>query len=131
MVPIQHIVFVDDDLDDHHIFSTALMELGNDIQLSSFHDCQQLLRFLNDQGQLPDIIFLDLNMPTFDGRDCLQLLKKEAHLLHIPVIIYSTSQHKKDIDLCYAYGATKYVVKPTSFEKLKEILKSILGSFES
>jgi CheY-like chemotaxis protein len=131
MVPIKHIVFVDDDPDDHHIFSTTLQEVRSDIQLSSFHDCQQLLQFLNGPGQLPDIIFLDLNMPTFDGRDCLQLLKKEAHLLHIPVIIYSTSQHKKDIDLCYAYGATKYVVKPTSFEKLKEILKSIFSSFES
>ena len=126
MDPIQHIAFVDDDPDDHHIFSATLSELRDDVQLSSFYDCNQLISFLDSSDNLPDLIFLDLNMPTYDGRECLQLLKKHHRVSHVPVIIYSTSRQEKDVALCYGHGAFKYLVKPRTFEKLKEMLRPIL-----
>src|SRR5690348_12320526 len=95
----KHICFADDDPDDHLVFSTAFDEAFPGVALYPFYHCEELLAFLNDENRpLPDMIFLDLNMPGNERFDCLRTIKKTPRLQHIQVVIYTTSNYYKDAE---------------------------------
>ena len=124
---IKHIYFADDDPDDFFLFKSTLFEIDNAVLVSYFRHCDELLKNLESSAELPDIIVLDLNMPGNDGQRCLIILKTDSRLQHIPVVMYSTSNHELAIKTAYSNGAHKYIVKPNSIEKLKTILNDILA----
>src|SRR6266700_1516457 len=68
--------------------------------------------------QLPDYIFLDLNMPRMSGIECLAEIKKINILQHIPVIVYSTSSAQKDVEETKKLGADYFITKPPNFREL-------------
>ena len=71
---------VDDDADDVSIFKEILREVNPSIALVSAADGQEALKFLkHQQDNYPDVIFLDLNMPRMNGKECLSELKKDPH----------------------------------------------------
>src|SRR5215475_5958880 len=112
---ITRICLADDDEDDHYVFATILKDINSGIALHGFRHCDKLIDYLNDDNSpLPDLIFLDMNMPGNDGHECLRLLKKTARLMHIPVVMYSTSAASSGIEECYKNGAFRYIVKPNS-----------------
>ena len=86
------------------------------------------MEILDNLVSLPDYVFLDINMPTMDGKACLKNLKRDQRFKSIPVIIYTTSTNKMDIDLCRQLGATDYIIKPNTAKeavtKLSRWLKS-------
>ncbi len=63
----------------------------------------------------PVIVLMDLNTPGTDGRDALTVMKSEAAIMSVPVIIFSTSANPKDVGFCYAAGANAYHVKPVRY----------------
>jgi CheY-like chemotaxis protein len=71
----------------------------------------EALKLLRSSQSLPDFIFLDLNMPKMDGRECLKELKKDDTLKDIPVIIYSTSEYSLDITATKELGADYFLTK--------------------
>ena len=110
---------IDDDIDDQELFKEAVKEVDSSIECISASDCEKALKLLkNGEIEIPDIIFLDLNMPRLNGKQCLAELKKEARLKHIPVIIYSTSSEKRDIEETSRLGAAHFLTKPNKFEEL-------------
>ncbi len=121
------VVLADDDVDDRDFFSEALEETGLSIRLEMAEDGESLLKLLKSNGKQPDLIFLDLNMPNKNGRECLDEIRKSPDLKHIPIIIYSTSSAKRDIDDTFEKGANLYVSKPSSFNELKEIASLVLS----
>jgi DNA-binding NtrC family response regulator len=129
---VKHICFADDDPDDHLIFSVIMRDAFPSINIDFFYDCTALLNHLSDKNKrLPDVIFLDLNMPGNDGNGCLRLLKSSAAFLNIPVVIYSTSDFYRDITQSFQYGAYRYIVKPSSFTQLENELKEIFEDIET
>lgn len=120
-----HILFSDDDTDDALLFTQAADLLTYPILLSFAEDGEQLMRYLSKE-MLPDLIFLDLNMPVKNGVECLSEIRSDKKLDWLPVIVYTTSDNPKDIDTCYELKANLYVVKPTSFEAIIKTLKKIL-----
>lgn len=123
---IQHICMADDDPDDHYLFEIALQEVTVSVKLTYFRTCNGLLDFLKAGDNLPDLIVLDMNMPGNDGCACLITIKKQAHLLHIPVIIYSTSSTPEIVKKAHEFGAFKYALKPPSITEMKELIKEML-----
>ena len=121
-----HILFSDDDTDDALLFTQAADLLTSPILLSFAEDGEQLMRYLAKE-MLPDMIFLDLNMPVKNGFECLQEIRDDKKLDWLPVIVYTTSDSQSDIDACYNLRANLYVVKPTSFESIIKTLKKILS----
>ncbi|SEP35940.1 Response regulator receiver domain-containing protein [Niastella yeongjuensis] len=75
-----------------------------------------------------DVIFLDINMPKIDGWECLKQLKNNPDYNSIPVIIYSTSSAKKDIETAYNLGAQLFLSKPEDFRELTKILEVVATS---
>src|SRR5690349_19466865 len=112
-----HILFSDDDTDDALLFTQAADLLTSPILLSFAEDGEQLMRYLAKE-MLPDMIFLDLNMPVKNGFECLKEIRGDKKLDWLPVIVYTTSDSQNDIEACYDLRANLYVVKPTSFESI-------------
>jgi CheY-like chemotaxis protein len=119
---------VDDDIDDQELFIEAVNEVDKSIQCISASDCEEALDLLKSgKMTLPDMIFLDLNMPRLNGKQCLAELKKQANLRHIPVIIYSTSSEKRDIEETSRLGAAHFLTKPNKFEELCKALTFVVS----
>ncbi len=108
------ILMADDDRDDFIILQEAAEKAGEDFEITYTSNWLELWRSV--MKALPDAIFLDLNMPVKDGIECLKLLRAEGKYDKLPVIIYSTSTNKNDIDKAYEAGANYYIIKPDSFE---------------
>jgi CheY-like chemotaxis protein len=110
---------VDDDVDDQDLFIEAVNEVDKTINCMSFSSCEEALELMKSRKiDLPDVIFLDLNMPKLNGKQCLVELKKHADLRHIPVVIYTTSSEKKDMEETARLGAAHFLTKPNKFEEL-------------
>ena len=118
----QNILLADDDKDDCHFFKVALDELRINVQLTTVHDGEKLMLLLNKDEALPDMLFLDLNMPRKNGLECMSEIKENPGLKNLPVIIYSTSFQKDIVDLLYKQGAQFYICKPNGFSELKHVI---------
>ncbi|MBV9986927.1 MAG: response regulator [Chitinophagaceae bacterium] len=127
MHPLNLILLVDDDLDDQGLFLDALQEIDADARLIAAINGIDAIDKLKRMEKLPDLIFLDLNMPLMNGMQFLQELKRSAIWKDIPVIMYSTSSYKKDIDTALKAGAMDYIVKPFSFGELCESLRDAVN----
>ena len=121
------IFLIDDDIDDQEFFVEAVKEVDPNIVCHLASSCDEGLELLNKSSVLPDYIFLDLNMPKVDGKKCLLELKKNARVKDIPVIIYSTSSLKKDIDETKGMGAVHFLTKPAAFRELCEAIENVLS----
>jgi len=125
---ISQIYLADDDHDDQLLFSTALQELYSSIELSTFDNGVTLMDQLLNCPVLPDLIFLDLNMPLMNGEECLKDIKRERKLSKIPIVIYSASFEIHRIEELFKIGADRYLQKPQSFSALKSTLKRSVES---
>ncbi|MBC9934013.1 response regulator [Chitinophaga qingshengii] len=119
------VLLIDDDIDDRMIFGDVLKELVPDIIYNEAINGEDALAQL-ESGLVPDLIFLDLNMPRIDGKQFLAEIRQIAHLRHIPVIIYTTSSHESDKKETRALGASYFITKPNSLHELNQLLKGIL-----
>lgn len=121
-----HILLADDDKFDRYFFDLALKQLSINTRLSPAEDGEKLMQILtSDSPDLPDVIFLDLNMPLKKGDECLAEIKANKNLAQIPVIIYSTSLHTEVADNLYRNGA-HYYLKKCDFVKLPVTIQTIL-----
>jgi CheY-like chemotaxis protein len=76
----------------------------------------------------PLVVFLDLKMPKVDGLEVLRVMKADAALRSIPVVMLTSSREERDLRESYALGANAYVVKPVEFTQFISAVKQ-LGSF--
>ncbi len=122
----KYFMIIDDDADDRFFFQDALTKMPNSVQFVEANGCEEALEILITAEQLPHFIFLDINMPRIDGRECLKQLKSVVKLKHIPVIMYSTSFSEESINEFHELGASSYLNKPTDMNKLPaQILEAI------
>jgi len=120
-------MLADDDEDDRLFFKEAFEEVKIKYTISAFNDGEQLMEYLYEEGNpLPDIIFLDLNMPRKSGIDCLKEIRADERLKRISVAIYSTSSSEQDIEDTFVSGANVYIRKPNDFNMLKKILSDVV-----
>jgi DNA-binding response OmpR family regulator len=120
----RNIWLADDDDDDQVIFEEVLKVVLPGSTLRSFYHCEDLLKQL--QFEKPDILFLDINIPPFDGKKCLKVIRNNSLLNGLPIIMYSSSAFPADIASSYAYGATLYITKPSGYELMHATLKALL-----
>lgn len=124
----KHIFLIDDDEDDRWLFAEALARTVPDVLCSTASTGQEAITVLSSMKDLPDFIFLDLNMPGMDGKKCLSQLKSDQRLRSVPVIVYSTSNFHKDMDETKALGASEFIIKPADYTALCDMFKTRFGS---
>ena len=122
------IVFADDDADDRLLLQEAFEENNLKCTLYFVEDGVELLDYLEQNGTVPSLILLDINMPRKDGKQILQEIKSSIQWRHIPVIMFTTSKSQEDIRKCYDLGANSFIVKPSSFENLLSVT-NIIGEY--
>ena len=118
-----NILLADDDTDDCIFFKEAVEELLLSAHLTAVNDGEQLMQLLtNETNELPDVLFLDLNMPRKNGFECLSEIKGNQKLNQLPVIIFSTSFEQEVVNLLYKNGAQYFIRKPSEFSQFKKII---------
>ncbi len=122
-----HIILADDDEDDRLFFTDAFDELKINTKVQTYNDGAALMDYLNDEDSiLPEILFLDLNMPKKNGIECLQEIKSNPKFSNIAVAIYSTSSSEEHIEETFVSGANIYIKKPSDFNMLKKVLSDVV-----
>ena len=122
------ILHIDDDLDDQQLFKNAVQTLDAHSEIivaeNGAEGIEHLL-LMKEQGDLPCIIVLDINMPKVNGRETYITIKKDKVLATIPLIIFSTSNSILD-KLFFENKDVVYIIKPTSFENIVEVAGNML-----
>ena len=121
------ILLIDDDQDDQDIFKEAASMVIPGIECMVANDGEQGFAILASSPQVPDYIFLDVNMPKMNGKEFLARIKSHPQLKSIPVVVYSTSSHKSELGDYFKLGASNFITKPSEFKLLTTYLKSILS----
>jgi DNA-binding response OmpR family regulator len=120
----RHILLIDDDVDEPEIFMNALTDANIPFRCTWANGADQAMAHLDTIS--PDIIVLDFNMPKTNGLELLQLLKQDAGLRSIPVIMYSATMDAELQAKAIRAGAVKCIRKPYNMQELPELLRSFL-----
>ena len=121
------ILLADDDEGDRLLFTDALKELKTKTIVHTVNDGVELMEYLaNNNNNLPQLLFLDLNMPRKNGLECLKEIRSNRKLAEIAIAIYSTSLAEKDIEETFINGANVYINKPNSFDGIKQALNTVV-----
>jgi CheY-like chemotaxis protein len=119
-----HILLADDDEADRLLFTEAFSEIKIKTIVNTVNNGLQLMEWLNTESTcLPQLVFLDLNMPGKNGLQCLKEIRSDERLKDIFVAIYSTSENRKDMEETFLNGANIYITKPADFNMLKLVLE--------
>lgn len=110
------ILLIEDDTIEVMKLKRAIKKLDMDHELIEAKNGEEALKLLNDHSILPDIIFLDLNMPKINGLEFLKILKRDKILRFLPTIMLTTSSNRKDILACYDTGVAGYIIKPLKYD---------------
>ena len=121
---MNHVVLADDDRDHGILFHHVLKQVDPSKTLTIVKDGEELMKFV--MQQVPNLIFLDLNMPCKHGLECLHEIRNQLKLKDLPVVVYTSSTHMTDIQKSYLHQADLYMVKPFTSFHLKNALESIL-----
>lgn len=128
MAGIKNILLVDDDNTEHVFFTRALKSSGLNITCSSAHSADGAIDMLeHNKIPLPDIVFLDLNMPGHNGKYGLQALKHSSKFSEIPVVMFTSGDVVIEKEVFSVLGADYLLQKPP-LEKLTLVLKYIGGA---
>lgn len=123
-----NIILADDDRDDRLFFTDAFEELRMNTKVNTYNDGVELMDFLNsDDAIMPNVLFLDLNMPKKSGIECLNEIKASGKMSEIAIAIYSTSASEEDIEETFVLGANIYIKKPSDFKSLKKVLAEVVS----
>ncbi len=124
------VLLVEDDAADIDLTQEALLESKLHVRLNAVRSGADALTYLHQRAPfedaiLPDLIFLDLNLPGMSGKEIIQVIRSEKELCHIPIAVLTTSQAQQDIDDSYRLGANCYVSKPVGLDEFNEVIRAL------
>jgi CheY-like chemotaxis protein len=120
------VLYAEDDQDDIDLLSEAMAAIDAGIICNTVSNGREVLEYLRKAPTLPDVIFLDINMPIMNGLTCLNDLKKHPKYKHIPVVMYTTSDKELEYIDAISSGAAAFLKKPSSFDALVKYLHEAL-----
>ena len=124
MNAVKNILLVDDDIDDQEFFIEALELLDNVNLYGVANNGKEALGILGNSVSLPDLIFLDVNMPVMNGLECLTEIVKNPRTNTIPVIILSSAFEQAE--LSRKLGAKGFIKKSSDLKGLRTELHRII-----
>lgn len=127
---LPRILVVDDSFEDIRFFRDAFARQHGAVQIDAAENGLLALEWLRSRlqakpAELPDLILLDLNMPQLDGREFLEIIKSDARLSRIPVVVLTNSASDVDVTRAYKSHANGYLVKPSDLGALNELIQII------
>jgi len=123
------VLFIEDDMIESMKLQRAISKLQYKHTIVEAKNGEEALDVLKD-GDLPDIIFLDLNMPRMSGIEFLTILKSDDRLRYLPTIILTTSENRVDLLECFKIGIAGYIIKPLKYEDYESKIKKVFDYWE-
>lgn len=130
----KYILYAEDDQDDQQLLSDLLDDIETDVELVIVTNglvAIEYLQELTEEKPLPCFILLDINMPVKNGFDTLAELKSHSRYRTIPVIMYTTSNHRGDVLKAKTSGAEMVISKPFTLKNIQEVLHQFVEYCES
>jgi CheY-like chemotaxis protein len=119
------IFLIEDDIDDQCFFIEALCEIENTSLYAVANNGKEALDKLNSPTTLPDLIFMDINMPIMNGIECLTEIIKNPQLKNIPVVILSSATEQMEI--VHKLGAKAFLKKPPDGKTMRSQLEQMIN----
>ncbi len=119
------VLLVEDSQADARLITEVFRDEKIMVDLDIARDGEEAMEYLLSEGNNPDLVILDLNLPRKDGREVLAEIKENKSLRTIPVVILTTSQSEEDILKSYKLNANCYVTKPIDLDQFIKIIKSL------
>jgi CheY-like chemotaxis protein len=124
------ILLIDDNEDDILLMQRAIQKANISNPIQSVSDGAQAIEYLKGEEPYSDsvrfptpaLLLLDLKMPRMTGFELLEWIRQQPKLKRLWVIVLTHSQERSDIDRAYDLGANSYLVKPSQFNSLVEIV---------
>lgn len=123
------IILTEDDADDQDFFQDALKDINIPAELLIVHDGAELITTLVEtvtEPPPPHLIFLDLNMPRKNGFECIKEIRENPKLKKIPIVVFTTTDNKTEVEKTFNLGANCFIQKPTSHRDLIQLINSAL-----
>ena len=126
------ILVVEDSDEDFEVLTRIMQELSCVYPTYRCCDGDDALDFLLQTGKYsnsalaprPAVVLLDLNLPGTDGREVVEIVKQDATIKMIPLVVFTTSSNPKDIDFCYRQGVNSYLLKPMGIDALSQTIRN-------
>lgn len=124
------VLLVEDDSADIELTQEALLENKFPVNLNAVRSGLDALCYLQQQppfqeAVVPDLIFLDLNLPGMNGKEIIQKIRENVGLRHIPIAVLTTSQAQQDISDSYMLGANCFVSKPNGLDEFNHVIQAL------
>ncbi|BAM03817.1 putative response regulator receiver protein [Phycisphaera mikurensis NBRC 102666] len=120
------LLLVDDNEDDRFLARLALGRVASGLEIAEVADGRAALDWLRAAEDPPALVLLDLKMPRLDGAGVLGERRADARLRPIPVAVFTTSVSEEDVKRSYDLGASVYLPKPDSVDRLEEMLGDLM-----
>lgn len=135
-VPRPLVLLVEDSEDDAFFFRWTMEKCGYACDIVHAEDGAAAIKHLeaaraNGGGRAPDLIFLDLKIPTYTGFEVLGWIRDQHFEPPLDVAVLSGSEHASDIQRAHRLGATGYYVKPLSVEQLRARVQNWVAKHEA
>ncbi len=124
---IDSILYIDDDDDDREVFTETIERLFHGTRVLTVSDGLQGLQLLAQLDALPSLVFLDVNMPKFSGREFMTELRKDDKFANLRIVVYTTTIRPSDADEFIRLGAWKVLTKPASLTELESMLQKLIA----
>ncbi len=131
----RRITLIEDNPADHHLFGMAVRAAGYDAHIHWIKQGEEALSYLTmlgknfEQGEFPEVIFMDLNLPRFRGDEILEILHKSGFLPDVPIVIISSSEINVEKEKTLALGASSFLQKPLDLEQLTRLVGNVLHQY--
>ncbi len=131
-----HILLVEDNEGDIILTTEAFKDMKLENKISIVRDGEEALRFLRKQDSYaeattPQLILMDINLPGMDGKELLEVIKKDTELKEIPVVMLTSSAADADISECYDKHVNWYITKPIDYDKYTKVMHEIEAFYVS
>lgn len=130
-VPVssKYILLGEDDIDDEELLKEVFTRIDPSYSLEFVNNGRNVINRLQEMEKygMPSLIVLDYNMPTLNGAEILQELKRLRRFDEVPKIIWSTSDSNTYRTICLELGARDYVIKPSNMQGLAEVARYMLS----
>jgi len=126
------IILIEDNRDEQEIILAALGKAHPGVRVEPFSSGEAALDFLfadaaPSESRSPGVILLDLKMPLVDGFEVLKQLRSNPRTATHPIVIFTSSRERRDVETSYRLGANGYVCKPVGFLKMVELMRTLIA----
>lgn len=120
---LYNILLVEDDRRTAESLANQLIVLGHTVTIAL--SSRLAMQTLNQV--IPDVIFMDINMPGVGGLEVLRFLRRDPITVNVPVIIVTANDSPEMSEMAYEAGANHFLVKPPTIEQIEQALAKVLA----